>query len=109
MKIVVLNNQTLLDIAIQEYGTIESVFELAIANDLSITDELATGTILLIPEFSTLTNEPIITNKEILNYYKKNKIKPATAMPMMVKLNDIEPIIIIGSDNGNAGIGLNLL
>ena len=38
MKTVVQAGQTLLDIAVQEYGTIEAVFMLAKANDISITD-----------------------------------------------------------------------
>lgn len=38
MKTVVQAGQTLLDIAVQEYGTIEAVFMLAKANDMSITD-----------------------------------------------------------------------
>ncbi len=43
MKTVVQAGQTLLDIAIQEYGTIEAVFMLAKANDMSITDTLQAG------------------------------------------------------------------
>ena len=40
MKTVVQAGQTLLDIAVQEYGTIEAAFMLAKANDMSITDSL---------------------------------------------------------------------
>ena len=50
MKTVVQAGQTLLDIAVQEYGTIEAVFMLAKANDMSITDSLQAGQQIEIPE-----------------------------------------------------------
>lgn len=37
------NNQTLLDIAVQECGTVEAAFEIAERNGLALTDELNTG------------------------------------------------------------------
>ena len=37
MQITVLHNQSLLDVCLQHAGTIEGVFELAMANDLNIT------------------------------------------------------------------------
>jgi hypothetical protein len=70
MKIVTLNNQTLLDIAIQEYGTIESIFELAMANDLSIHTSAVAGAVYQIPQ--------VKNNTEVLNYYKNQQIKPST-------------------------------
>ena len=36
------NNQTLLDIAVQECGTVEAAFEIAERNGLALTDELNT-------------------------------------------------------------------
>ena len=93
----VLNNQNLFNIAIQEYGTVEAVFELAMAKNLSITDELTTGEKLVIPETSPITGLAIVKNIEVLSYYKKNEIKPATAMPiepatMQLKYGDINMI-----------------
>ena len=70
MKIVALNNQTLLDIAIQEYGTVEAVFELALANDISVHAEMQVGMKYDIPNSTK--------NIEILNYYQKQQIKPST-------------------------------
>ena len=43
MKTVVQAGQTLLDIAVQEYGTIEAAFMLARTNDMGITDTLQAG------------------------------------------------------------------
>lgn len=71
MKIIVKNNQTLADIAIQEYGTLEGVFLLAQANDISPTDTLATG--------KKLTRPDVVLNKEMESYCKKNNVSPATA------------------------------
>lgn len=41
--VIVTNNQTLTDIAIQVYGEAERVIELAVINDLSITADLEPG------------------------------------------------------------------
>lgn len=72
MKIRVLHSQSLLDISLQHTGTAESVFELALANGLSLTDEISAGTFLSFEEETP-------TEKEILNYYTAKKIHPATA------------------------------
>lgn len=72
MKIRVLHSQSLLDISLQHTGTAESVFELALANGLSLTDNLSAGTFLSF-------EEDIQPEKEILNYYTAKKIHPATA------------------------------
>ena len=47
--ITVLNNQSLFDISIRYTGTIENAFKIAVANGLSLTDELQPGAQLLIP------------------------------------------------------------
>ena len=72
MQVVVLHNQSLLDLALQHTGTIESIFELAMLNNLSITDDVLAGKILTIPTES-------FTNNDILTYYIAKKIQPATA------------------------------
>lgn len=71
MEITVLHNQSLLDLALQHTGTIESVFELAEANALNITDDVQAGKILALPE--------AFTNKDILAYYTAKNLQPATA------------------------------
>lgn len=48
-----LDNQSLLDIAIQELGDVERVFELAVDNDISITDVIAPGTEISIGVFES--------------------------------------------------------
>ena len=68
--ITVLPNQTLLDIAIQEYGTAEAVFLLAQENRISPTERLNAGMVLKRPD--------VIKNKDMENYCKANRVSPAT-------------------------------
>ena len=68
--ITVLPNQTLLDIAIQEYGVAEAVFLLAQENRISPTERLNAGMVLKRPD--------VIKNKDMENYCKSNRVSPAT-------------------------------
>lgn len=72
MTVAALHNQSLLDLALQHTGTIESVFELAEANALNITDEVVAGKTLVLPVEA-------FTNKDILAYYTAKNLQPATA------------------------------
>lgn len=72
MTITALHNQSLLDLALQHTGTIESVFELAEANALNITDDVQAGAPLYLGEGLGVRNE-------ILNYYTAKNLQPATA------------------------------
>ena len=72
MTITALHNQSLLDLALQHTGTIESVFEMAEANALNITDDVVAGKTLVLPA-------EMLTNKDILSYYKAKNLQPATA------------------------------
>ena len=68
-----LNNQSLFDIAIQVYGSVAYVFELAVANGISITDELTAGQQIEVPEIE-------VESKGVQAYFLANQIKPATAI-----------------------------
>ena len=68
-----LNNQSLFDIAIQVYGSVAYVFELAVANGISITDELTAGQQIEVPEIE-------VESKGVQAYFLANGIKPATAI-----------------------------
>lgn len=70
MKVTVQANQSLVDIAIQVYGSAEGVFTLAIENKLDVTDNIETGMIL---EYSP---ENVI-NEQVVQYYQQNNIYPA--------------------------------
>ena len=66
-------NQTALDIAIQEYGSVEAVMDLCIANDIAISQILIVDDVLQVP---TSVEEDITIKK----YYETNKIIPGTAI-----------------------------
>lgn len=72
MKTIARERQTLLDIALQTGGSIETVLALAEANGLSITERLEEGQVLIVPELveggDTRTVE----------LYKAHKVEPAT-------------------------------
>jgi hypothetical protein len=66
-----LQNQSLLDIAVQMAGSVEAIFDLAVANDLSVTDNPETGRELI---------EALPVNRDITAYYASRNIRPATAV-----------------------------
>lgn len=68
----VLTRQTLLDLALQEYGSIEGILDLMERNNIqSVSDELVPGTLLKV-------GAPV--DKEVLAFLKRNNIKPAGAL-----------------------------
>ncbi|MCD7973985.1 MAG: hypothetical protein LUG18_15215 [Candidatus Azobacteroides sp.] len=68
-NIIVRNKQTLFDLAIQYCGQAESVFDVALANGLSITDRLTPGETLKMPP---------VEKKRIVEYFAVNQFIPAT-------------------------------
>jgi len=74
MAVTVLYNQSLFDLSVQLYGTVEAIFILAQANGLSITDTLEVGQELEVPISE-------IEDVTVKNFYKRNEILPATATP----------------------------
>ena len=73
MKVIVLNNQSLIDVAIQHTGTIENAFKIAVANGLSLTDELEPGAQLIIPA-------DVDVNNDVVSYFSAKGIQPATGL-----------------------------
>ncbi len=71
--ITVLNNQSLLDIAVQYTGTIENAFKIAVANGLSLTDDLEPGAQLIIPA-------DVEMNSDVVNYFSAKGVQPATGL-----------------------------
>ena len=70
MRFKVLHNQSILDLAIQHTGSVENAFAFAIANGISVSDELISGSEMIIPD--------VKQNRDILNYYTSKTIRPAT-------------------------------
>lgn len=71
MKVKVLHNQSLLDIAIQHTGDVMNAFEIAKANSLSVTSYLVPGYELIVPN-------GVPFNREVQDYYNSKNVKPAT-------------------------------
>lgn len=74
MKVTVLPEQTLSDIAIQEYGDTRAVVLLAQTNAIGITDTLVPGSILEAPE--------AVYDRAMAEYCRLNKVSPATSNTM---------------------------
>lgn len=90
MKLTVKHNQSLFDLAIQEFGSPEAAIEIALLNDLSITDRLESGQELELPK------ESEFENNEVLKYYSKNNIKPATSDSIEGTVDSINTLDGIG-------------
>jgi len=67
----VLQGQSLFDIAIQELGSAEAAFDLAVLNGVSITDDVSTGDELSLPA---------VVDKAIASYYANRGFVPVTAI-----------------------------
>lgn len=70
-KVIIEHNQSLLDVSIQTTGTVNNALKIAQANNISLSDKLMPGTEVIIPD-------GIDIHTEIVNYYVKNGLKPAT-------------------------------
>ena len=88
MKIIALHNQTLLDIAIRHCGSIDAVIDIAVLNNVSITDDLVPGQLLNLP-----TKDYGV--QEVINFFELNQMEPATALTEEQK----------ALTEGNSGIG----
>ena len=73
MTIKVLHNQSLLDLSIIAFGSAEPAIQLAIDNDIAITDDLSPGQLLRI-------NNNNISAPQVANYFQQQRLNPATAV-----------------------------
>jgi hypothetical protein len=69
MKITALSQQSLFDIAVQTTGGAETAFDLALANDISLTEDP-----LLKQELTPVAS----VNRGIVSYYAAYRLQPAT-------------------------------
>lgn len=78
-KTTALDGQTLVDLTLQETGTLSGLFELAMANGKSITDVPEPG-----EKLKRLGDEETgrLGDGRILNYYKAHDIRPVTRLAM---------------------------
>lgn len=61
--------QCLMDFAIQHCGSATAIVAIAMLNNISVTEDVAAGTDLLLP--------PVV-NQQVVNYFKTNNLIPAT-------------------------------
>lgn len=72
---IVQSRQNLLDIALQQCGTMEAAYEMADLNGMNLTDDLPVGSALTLPAADLFAN-----TSKILQHYIANRIVPATAI-----------------------------
>jgi len=78
---VTIANQSAIDLALQYYGTVEGLIDLALKNGLSITQRIASGSIIKYQLNST----------EVAEYYKNESINIATEVVQeLTKTNSFE-------------------
>jgi len=65
-----LSGQSIVDVALMTCGTAEAAYDIALANNVDITDNVE-GKLLVIPL-------EVEKNKKTVEYYTINEIKPAT-------------------------------
>ncbi|HAX15706.1 MAG: hypothetical protein CMF34_01795 [Leeuwenhoekiella sp.] len=65
--------QSLLDLAVSNYGTVEAVIQLAFENGMALTDDLEAGEVLIDPIYTTGSDA-------IVAFYENNQIHPATGL-----------------------------
>jgi len=75
MKITVLSQQSLFDIAIQTTGSAEAAFDLALANDMPLTEDPA---LIEDPSSGPGLTPVASVNKGIVSYYADCRLEPAT-------------------------------
>lgn len=94
----VTDGQCLMDIAIQEYGSVEALFDLAKDNGLEVDDDITAGQVLQIRDTLPDTADP-----DIVEYFTKMGFKVNSgAMVEIIEVlatNDNE-IISDNNDNG---------
>jgi hypothetical protein len=81
MTVTALQRQTLFDVALLHFGSIEAVYELAASNDIGLTDEIEGDTLTAVEVF----------DKKTVEYYANNAIVPATE----TETDDIDLIIVV--------------
>ena len=85
MAVIILHNQSLLDLAVQHTGAVENTFAIAVANGLSLTDDLPAGVEIKIPDSGS-------KDSDVLNYYTAKRLQPATAVIMLPEAERLEGI-----------------
>lgn len=83
--VTVLHNQSLLDIAIQYTGRAENCFDIALANDISVSEMLVSGMELKIPKTEI--------DIDVVDYFLQKNSQPASEIiESLIKINPLSGI-----------------
>lgn len=91
----VLNGQSLMDIAVQEYGSADAALDIAAENNMAVHDRIAAGYILTLPDRG-------IDDNRTVTAFRLRNCRPATA------LNEEDRILLSGGI-GNMGINIDFV
>ncbi|AZA90913.1 Uncharacterised protein [Chryseobacterium nakagawai] len=89
--ITLLHNQSIIDIAIQYTGKAENCFEIALVNNISVSQFLEPGTAIKIP-FTSEVNTDI--DNDVVQYYVFKQLQPASEITeeLIIKINPLSGI-----------------
>ena len=97
--VIALQDQTLFDIALQEMGSIEGVFDILAANAfLRLDMAIAAGTNILVPK--------TVINASVVDYYQRNNIRPVSGLGEEISISQdnmiqIKQIVAYDTAGGN--------
>jgi hypothetical protein len=97
-SIVVKDNQSLFDICLQLYGTINAIVAFSLSNNMALTDTITAGEELNTPEGMEIETK-------VLKYYQANKITPATAQLSPDIASIVEQYEALDDDSTNTVYG----
>lgn len=81
MKVTVLNNQSVFDLAVRYCGSALAAFPIAKLNGIAVTKQLVPGSEIEIPEWPSAT--------DIVNYFEGKKHQPATGWSVKITLEEL--------------------
>ncbi|EKT3957701.1 hypothetical protein NTJ28_001688 [Flavobacterium psychrophilum] len=77
MKITITKNQSLFDVAIQEFGSALAVVDLALSNNLNVTD-------LLVPGQKIIIEKSVYKDKDVIDFFRNKNQLIATSYPAQI-------------------------
>lgn len=83
-NVITIENQQLIDIALQELGDVERVFELALLNGIGVTNLLTAGTVIKVPDYDK-------RKSGIVQVFSDESRAPASASGDEQEANTIPP------------------
>jgi len=86
--VIAIANQSLYDIANQEFGSISAAFHIAVLNNMAVTTLPFPGQVLLVPE--------MVFDRAVATYFKSHEIKIATVTKKVVPVITLDDYSLPG-------------